>query len=115
MMDAKRLGAGQAAIRQLAAQSYMSGGFGTPLQVLTSSNGQTLMSRAAIMQQLQLENGDKVSALTTAEAAARRAHQTAVQQAKRVSALVVKLATKTQALQSQVHTLHSAPLSQAMP
>jgi peptidoglycan DL-endopeptidase CwlO len=114
MMDAKRLGAGQAAIGQLAAQSYMSGGFGTPLQVLTSSNGQTLMSRAAIMQQLQLENGDKVSALTTAEAAARRAHETAVQQAKRVSALVVKMAAKTRAIQSKVNTLNSAAFSQAM-
>src|SRR5260370_42029016 len=102
MMDAKRLGAGQAAIRQLAAQSYMSGGFGTPLQVLTSSNGQTLMSRAAIMQQLQLANGDKGSALTTAEAAARPAHETAVPQAKRVPAPAGKVATKTRAIQAKV-------------
>jgi cell wall-associated NlpC family hydrolase len=114
MMDAKRLGAGQTAIGQLAAQSYMSGGFGTPLQVLTSSNGQTLMSRAAIMQQLQLENGDQVSALTTAEAAARRAHETAVQQAKYVSALAAKMAGKTRAIQGKINTLNSAAFSQAM-
>jgi cell wall-associated NlpC family hydrolase len=114
MMDAKRLGAGQAAVGQLAAESYMSGGFGTPLQVLTSSNGQTLMSRAAIMQQLQLENGDKVSELSTAEAAARRAHETAVQQAKHVAVLAAKMAAKTQVIQSKINTLNSAAFSQAM-
>jgi cell wall-associated NlpC family hydrolase len=114
MMDAQRLGAGQAAVGELAAQSYMSGGFGTPLQVLTSSNGQTLMSRAAIMQQLQLENGDKVSALSTAEAAARRAHETAVQQAKHVAVLAAKMAVKTRAIQGKINTLNSAAFSQAM-
>ena len=114
MMDAKRLSAGQAAVGQLAAQSYMSGGFGTPLQVLTSSNGQTLMSRAAIMQQLQMENGDKVSELSTAEAAASRAHDTAAQQAKRVAALAAKMAVKTRAIQSKINTLNSAAFSQAM-
>ncbi len=114
LMDAKRLGAGQAAVGQLAAESYMTGGFGTPLQVLTSSNGQTLMSRAAIMQQLQLENGDKVNALSTAEAAARRAHETAVQQTKRVTALAAKMAGKTKAIQAKVNTLNSKAFSQAM-
>jgi peptidoglycan DL-endopeptidase CwlO len=113
-MDAKRLGAGQAAVGQLAAESYMSGGFGTPLQVLTSSNGQTLMSRAAIMQQLQLENGDKVSALSAAEGAARRAHETAVQQSTQVATLAVKMAAKTRTIQRKINTLNSAAFSQAM-
>jgi len=70
---------GQAAIGQLAAESYMNGGLATPLQVLTSPDSGAMLSRAAIMQQLQKENGDRVSALSTAEAAARRAHDTAVQ------------------------------------
>ena len=78
--DATRLVSGQAAIGQLAAESYMNGGLATPLQVLTSPDTGSMLSRAAIMQQLQTENGDRVSALSTAEAAARRAHDTAVQQ-----------------------------------
>jgi peptidoglycan DL-endopeptidase CwlO len=113
-IDAKRLGAGQIAVGQLAAESYMTGGFGTALQVLTSSNGQTLMSRAAIMQQLQDENGDRVSELSTAEAAALHAHETAVQQAKQVSALAAKMAAKSRAIQTKVNTLNSAAFSQAM-
>jgi cell wall-associated NlpC family hydrolase len=114
LMDENRLGAGQAAVGQLAAQSYMSGGFGTPLQVLTSSDAQTLMSRAAIMQQLQLENGDRVSQLSTAEAAARHAHETAVQQEKQASGLAAKMAAKSKVIQVKIDTLNSAAFSQAM-
>ena len=51
--DATRLVSGQAAIGQLAAESYMNGGLATPLQVLTSTDTSTMLSRAAIMQQLQ--------------------------------------------------------------
>jgi cell wall-associated NlpC family hydrolase len=113
-MDAKRLGEGEQAVGEVAAQSYMDGGFGTPLQVLTSSNAQTLMSRAAIMQQLQAENGDKVSALSTAEAAARRAQETAAQQTKRAAALSATMAGKTKVIQGKINTLNSAAFSQAM-
>jgi hypothetical protein len=85
--DATRLVSGQAAIGQLAAESYMNGGLATPLQVLTSTDTGTMLSRAAIMQQLQTQNGERVSALSTAEAAARRAHDTAVQQMTKVTTL----------------------------
>jgi cell wall-associated NlpC family hydrolase len=113
-MDAKRLGAGELAVGEVAAQSYMDGGFGTPLQVLTSSDAQTLMSRAAIMQQLQAENGDKVSALSTAEAAARHAQETAAQQGKRAAALSAGMAAKTKLIQGKANTLNSAAFRQAM-
>jgi cell wall-associated NlpC family hydrolase len=113
-MDAKRLSAGQLAVGQVAAESYMDGGFGTPLQVLTSSNAQTLMSRAAIMQQLQTENGYKVSALSTAEAAARHAQETAAQQAKLAAALSAKMAAKTKIIQGKINTLNSSAFRQAM-
>jgi len=76
--DATRLVSGQTAIGELAAESYMNGGLATPLQVLTSTNTSTMLSRAAIMQQLQTQNGDRVSALATAEAAARRGSDTEV-------------------------------------
>jgi peptidoglycan DL-endopeptidase CwlO len=112
--DAARLVSGQAAIGQLAAESYMTGGLGTPLQILTSSNSNTLLSRAAIMQQIQQENGDRVSALSTAEAAARRAHETATQQAKRVANLAAAMAAKKRVIQGKVAKLNSAAFAKAM-
>jgi peptidoglycan DL-endopeptidase CwlO len=112
--DLKRLGVGELAVGQVAAQSYMEGGFGTPLQVLTSSNAQTLMSRAAIMQQLQNENSDEVSSLSTAAAAARHAQETAAQQAKRAAALSATMAAKTKVIQGKINILNSAAFKQAM-
>ncbi|MDX6336129.1 MAG: peptidoglycan DL-endopeptidase CwlO [Streptosporangiaceae bacterium] len=112
--DATRLVSGQAAIGQLAAESYMNGGLATPLQVLTSPNTGSMLSRAAIMQQLQTENGDRVSALSTAEAAARRAHDTAVQQETKVTTLAKVMSAKKQAIQGKVNTLNSAAFAQAM-
>jgi cell wall-associated NlpC family hydrolase len=112
--DATRLVSGQAAIGQLAAESYMNGGLATPLQVLTSPDTGSMLSRAAIMQQLQTENGDRVSALSTAEAAARRAHDTAVQQMTKVTTLAKSMAAKKKIIQGKVNTLNSAAFSQAM-
>ena len=112
--DASRLVSGQAAIGQLAAESYMNGGLATPLQVLTSPDSGSMLSRAAIMQQLQTENGDRVSALATAEAAAQRAHDTAVQQETKVTTLAKTMAAKKQVIQGKVNTLNSAAFSQAM-
>ncbi len=112
--DAARLAGGQAAIGQLAAESYMNGGMATPLQVLTSTDTGTMLSRVAIMQQLQLENGDRVTALSTAEAAAQRAHDTAVQQAKRVAVLSASMAKQKQVIQGKVNTLNSAAFAKAM-
>ena len=70
--------------------------------------------RAAIMQQLQTENGDRVSALSTAEAAARRAHDSAVQQMTKVTTLAKSMAAKKKIIQGKVNTLDSAAFSQAM-
>ena len=92
----------------------MNGGMASPLQVLTSTDTGTMLSRVAIMQQLQLENGDRVTALSTAEAAAQRAHDTAVQQAKRVATLSTQMAKQKQVIQGKVNTLNSAAFAKAM-
>ena len=112
--DAKRLVSGQTAIGQLAAESYMNGGMGTPLQILTSGDTSTMLSRAAIMQQIQQENGDRVSQLSTAVAAAQRAHDTAVQQSRKVAKLAASMAAKKAVIQGKVNKLNSAVFSQAM-
>lgn len=113
-MDAARLRAGRLAVGQLAAQSYMTGGMTSPLELLTSSEPQTLIERAAIIQHLQKVNGDRVSQLATAEAAALRAQQTAQQQSKRVARLVAVMAAKKRLIQQKINKLNSATFAKAM-
>lgn len=112
--DASRLGDSRLAVGQLAAQSYMNGGLDTSLQMLTSSDASTLMDRAAIMQQLQQQNGDRVSQLATAEAAALRARRTALQQTRRVSRLVARMGAKKAVIQKKINVLNSATFTKAM-
>jgi cell wall-associated NlpC family hydrolase len=112
--DASRLGAGRLTVGQLAAQSYMNGGLDSSLQLLTSSAPQIIINRAAIMQQLQQENGDKISQLVTAEAAALRARETAQQQSRQVGRLVSAMAVKQNAIQKKINVLNSATFAKAM-
>src|SRR5690349_16838928 len=81
--DLARLGAGKLVVGQLAAQSYMNGGLATPLELLTNSTPETLISRAAFMQVLQQQNGDQVSQIAEGVAAAQRALESAAQQTRR--------------------------------
>jgi len=90
--DLARLGAGKLAVGQLAAQSYMNGALATPLELLTTSTAETLISRAAFMQVLQQQNGDQVSQLAEGVAAAQRAQESAEQQTKRAKQLTAQMA-----------------------
>ena len=112
--DLVRLGAGKVTIGQLAAQSYMNGGLDTSLEMLTSSNPQTVIDRAAIMQQLQRENGDRVGQLAAAVAAAQRARETARQQGQLAARLAKQMAAKQQAAQKKINLLNSAVFAKAM-
>ena len=51
--DLNELKAGNLAVGQLAAQSYMNGALSTPLELLTTSTASTLISRATFVQVLQ--------------------------------------------------------------
>lgn len=112
--DLVRLGAGKVTVGQLAAQSYMNGGMSTTLEMLTSSSPQTVIDRAAIMQQLQQENGDKIGQLAAAVAAAQRARQTAQQQGTRAAHLAAAMAVKQKAAQQKISLLNSAVFAKAM-
>jgi peptidoglycan DL-endopeptidase CwlO len=112
--DIARLSAGMLSIGQLAAQSYMNNGLDTSLQILTSSNAQNLINRAAIIQQLQRQNGDRVSQMAAAVAAAQRAKATAAQQGKIVARLAAQMAVKRQAAQKKINVLNSAVFAKAM-
>jgi len=96
--DIGRLGAGKLSIGQLAAQSYMAG----------------VMDKAAIIQQLQSENGDRVSQLAEAVAAAQRAKETSLQQGRMAAKLAAQMAVKQQAAEKKINLLNSAVFAKAM-
>ena len=112
--DIVRLSAGQLSIGQLAAQSYMNNGLDSTLSLLTSSNPQNMISRAAIMQQLQQQNGDRVSQMVAAVEAAQRAKASAQQQGKIASRLAAAMAVKRQAAQKKISLLNSKVFAKAM-
>ena len=114
LRDAKQLIAGQTAVGQIAAQGYMTGSFDPALQLLQSSDPQSFINRASIMIQLQQENGDKVTVVAAAEAAAERARLTAQQQARRAAVLAAEMSKKVQAIQRRENVLNGAVFAQAM-
>jgi cell wall-associated NlpC family hydrolase len=66
------------------------------------------------MQQLDQENGTRVSQLRAAQAADERADETARQQIARVSALESAMNAKTKVIQSEVDKVNSSAMTQAM-
>lgn len=112
--DLTRLAGGRTAVGQLAAQSYMNGGLDSSMELFTTSSPQTLIDRAAIMQELQQENGDRVSQITAAVAAAQRARETAKQQSQRALQLSKQIAVKQRQAQGKIRLLNSAVFAKAM-
>jgi cell wall-associated NlpC family hydrolase len=112
--DAGALGAGQAQVGHLAAESYMTGSIDPTLQFITSSDPQIVVERAAIIQQLDRQKGAQVSALTAAENTARRARATAAQQAHVVAGLVKQMQSKTKVITAKMNKLNGAAFQQAM-
>lgn len=112
--DLARLAGGRTKVGQLAAQSYMNGGLDSSLEMFTSSSPQTLIDRAAIMQELQRQNGDRVSQIASAVAAAERSRETARQQSQRAVRLSKEIAAKQRQAQSKIRILNSAVYAKAM-
>ncbi len=112
--DLTELRAGNLAVGQLAAQSYMNGGLTTPLELLTTSTASTLIGRAAFVQVLQQENGDQVSQIAEGVAAAERARASAEQQTRRAKQLTAEMAGKRRQAQGKINLLNSSVFKKAM-
>jgi cell wall-associated NlpC family hydrolase len=112
--DQKLLASGRAQIGQIAAAGYMTGSLSPTLQLLQTDDPQLLLNQASIMQQLQQENGEKVSQVTSAQAAANEALLAASQQAALAGKLTAAMATKVAQIQAQQNVLNSAVYSQAL-
>jgi cell wall-associated NlpC family hydrolase len=112
--DKKLLASGRAAIGQIAAAGYMSGSLSPSLQLLQNNNPQVLLNQASIMAQLEQENGEKVSQVTTAQAAANEALLAASQQAAQATKLTAAMAKKVAQIQAKENVLNSSVYSQAL-
>lgn len=112
--DLTELRAGNLAVGQLAAQSYMNGGLTTPLELLTTSTASTLIGRAAFVQELQKENGDQVSQIAEGVAAAQRARASAEQQTRRAKQLTAEMTGKRRQAQGKISLLNSSVFKKAM-
>jgi cell wall-associated NlpC family hydrolase len=112
--DEKLLASGKAAIGQIAAQGYMTGSVDPTLQLLQSNDPQQYLDQASIMQQLQKENGDKISVVQTAQDAARRAQLAAKQEQAKAIKLSAQMRKKMATMRSKQKLLDSSAFKQAM-
>jgi peptidoglycan DL-endopeptidase CwlO len=112
--DEQALGTGQAAVAQIAAEAYMTGGLNPSIELLQSPDSQQILSRASIIQQLAHEQSGTVSLIAAAEAAANRAKQTAAQQAARADQLAAAMSQKVSQMQAKENVLNSSAFAQAL-
>jgi peptidoglycan DL-endopeptidase CwlO len=112
--DGAALKVSQAVVGRLAAASYESAGYDPTLQILSASNPDQYLNQASIMEQLDQSNGEREAQLQKAEAADKRANQTAQQQIAKVTALESSMNAKTKQIQSEIDKVNSSTMTQAM-
>jgi cell wall-associated NlpC family hydrolase len=112
--DQKLLAAGRSQIGQIAAAGYMDGGVSSSLALLQGSDPQVLLNQASIMAQLEQENGEKVSQVTSAQTAANEALLAATQEAAQATKLTQAMARKQAIIQGQENVLNSSVYAQAL-
>ncbi len=112
--DTAALAGGMRQVSQIAAESYVTGGYDPTLQLATSSNPQAFIDRASIMNHLQSENGAVIHGLQTARAAANRAQQAAQQQYAQIAALSAQMGAKKNQIQSKINLIESSAYKKAL-
>ncbi len=112
--DTVALAGGTQKVSQIAAESYVTGGYDPTLQLATSNDPQGFIDRASIMDHLQTDNGAVVHSLRTAQAAANRAQETAQQQAQQVASLVKQMGAKKDQIQSKINLIESSAYKKAL-
>src|SRR5258707_4670362 len=112
--DERLLAADQAAIAQIAAAGYMTGGVNPAISLLESKNPQAMLNRASILGQLQKENAAKLNMVTAARAAAQRARLLAVQEERQASKLSAAMRGKVAKIQAMENRLNSAAFAKAL-
>lgn len=111
--DQGLLAASQAAIAQIAAAGYMTGGVSPAISLLESKNPQSMLDRASILGQLQKENGAQLQLVIAAREAAQRARLMAVQQEHQAAQLSAAMNGKVAKIQAKENKLNSAVFARA--
>jgi cell wall-associated NlpC family hydrolase len=111
---ATALAAGQQAVAQLAAASYMNSGLDPTFQALTTGNPEQFLSQASAIAELDQSSGVKVSTLSNQVEQALRDKQTADQQAAQVRALEAQMDVKKKLILGKIDQVNSAAMKQAM-
>jgi peptidoglycan DL-endopeptidase CwlO len=112
--DNRLLAGDLSAVGRVAAIGYMTGGLDPSLQLLAGSDPQALLNRAAVMAQLQQQNGSRLLLVTAAKKAAERARLSAQQQARRALQLTSAMRKKVAQIRAREAVLNSKAFSQAM-
>lgn len=112
--DERLLALDQSSVAGIAAAGYMAGGLNSTLQLLESSNPQAILDRASILNELQRQNGTKISLVAAASAAAKRASLMAVQEARQAAILSAEMAAKVAVIQAKENVLNSAVYARAL-
>lgn len=112
--DKRLLVIDQSAVANIAAAGYMAGGVNPTLQLLESSNPQAIIDRASILSELQHQNSAKVSLVSAANAAARRASLLAQQEARQAAILSAEMVAKVNKIQAKEDILNSAVYKKAL-
>ncbi|HKB30378.1 MAG TPA: NlpC/P60 family protein [Streptosporangiaceae bacterium] len=112
--DSMALAGGVQRVSQIAAESYVTGGYDPTLSLATSSDPQGFIDRASIMAHLQSENGAVLHSLQTAQAAASRAQATAQQQSRQVASLVKQMGAQRNLIQSKINLIESSAYKKAL-
>jgi cell wall-associated NlpC family hydrolase len=111
---AKALAGSQLAVAQLAAMGYMNQGLDPTLQMLTNGNPDQFLNQASIVQELDNQAGERLSAVQQAQLASERAQVTARQEIATVDQLQGEINSKVTAIHAKLNVLNSSAMAQAM-
>ena len=111
---AKALAGSQLAVAQLAAMGYMNQGLDPTLQMLTNGNPDQFLNQASIVQELDNQAGERLSAVQQAQLASARAQVTARQEIATVDQLQGEINSKVSTIHAKLAVLNSAAMAQAM-
>jgi peptidoglycan DL-endopeptidase CwlO len=112
--DGVALTAGQTAIAQLAAESYMGSGMDPAMQMLSNGDPGQFLGQVSTVTELDDSNGQRVNTLTTIEDQDLRAKQTAQQQIANVEAIESQMNTKKAQIDASIDKVNSAAMTQAV-
>lgn len=112
--DEAAMASDQQSVAQLAAGTYMNGGFDPTLGMITSGNPEAFLGQASLVQELNTQAGARLSRLVDAQNAAQRARLAAQQQIAQVTQLTAQMKSKVQAANAKMAILDSSAMTQAM-